>query len=93
MKARIPGKRGLSKGAKMAVEDYIDTYEKAVTRRLLKLCCVALNKDFGFGKDRLARFVGSVSDNTDPKDEVYWWHVDKLLIDQIGIEFERESNG
>ena len=48
MKARIPGKRGLSKGTKMAVEDYIDTYEKAVTRRLLKLCCVALNKDFGF---------------------------------------------
>ena len=44
MKARIPGKRGLSKGAKMAVEDYIDTYEKAVTRRILKLCCVALSK-------------------------------------------------
>ena len=24
-------------------------------------------------------------------DELLWWHVDKLLIDQIGLEFDREG--
>jgi hypothetical protein len=26
-------------------------------------------------------------------DEIVWWHVDKLVIDQIGLNFEREKDG
>lgn len=89
MKARIPGKRALSKSTKAAVEDYIDTYEKEVTRRHLKLACVALNTEFGFGKERLGKFLMKM--NGLMGDELLWWHIDKLLIDQVGLEFDREG--
>ena len=25
------------------------------------------------------------------EDEVFWSHIDKIVIDQIGVEFEREN--
>ena len=74
---------------KKAVRDYVDQYQKDVTRRLLKLACVALHLEFGFGKDRLGRFLMKM--NSLMGDELLWWHVDKLLIDQIGLEFDREE--
>ena len=89
MKARIPGRRALLKPDKKAVRDYVDQYQKDVTRRLLKLACVALHLEFGFGKDRLGRFLMKM--NSLMGDELLWWHVDKLLIDQIGLEFDREG--
>ena len=89
MKARIPGSRALLKPDKKAVRDYVDQYQKDVTRRLLKLACVALHLEFGFGKDRLGRFLMKM--NGLMGDELLWWHVDKLLIDQIGLEFDREG--
>ena len=91
MKARVPVKRALSNRTKAAVEDYIDTYEKEVTRRLLKLACVALNTEFGFGKERLQRLLQRV--NAFTADEILWWHVDKLLIDRVELAFEREQEG
>ena len=24
-------------------------------------------------------------------DELLWWHIDQLLIDQVGLEFDREG--
>ena len=89
MKARIPGRRALLKPDKQAVRDYVDQHQKDVTRRLLKLACATLHLEFGFGKDRLGRFLMKM--NGLMGDELLWWHVDKLLIDQIGLEFEREG--
>ena len=89
MKARIPGRRALLKPDKRAVRDYVDQHQKDVTRRLLKLACVTLHLHFGFGKERLGRFLMQM--NGLMGDELLWWHVDKLLIDQIGLEFDREG--
>ena len=89
MKARIPGSRALLKPDKKAVRDYVDQHQKDVTRRLLKLACVTLHLHFGFGKERLGRFLMQM--NGLMGDELLWWHVDKLLIDQVGLEFEREE--
>ena len=89
MKARIPGRRALLKPDKKAVRDYVDQHQKDVTRRLLKLSCVTLHLEFGFGKSRLGRFLMKM--NSLMGDELLWWHIDKLLIDQVGLEFEREG--
>lgn len=89
MKARIPGSRALLKPDKKAVRDYVDQHQKDVTRRLLKLACVTLHMHFGFGKERLGKFL--IQMNGLMGDELLWWHVDKLLIDQIGLEFDREG--
>ena len=89
MKARIPGSRALLKPDKKAVRDYVDQHQKDVTRRLLKLACVTLHMHFGFGKERLGKFL--VQMNGLMGDELLWWHVDKLLIDQVGLEFDREG--
>lgn len=89
MKARIPGSRALLKPDKKAVRDYVDQHQKDVTRRLLKLACVTLHMHFGFGKERLGKFLMQM--NGLMGDELLWWHVDKLLVDQIGLEFDREG--
>lgn len=89
MKARIPGRRALLKPDKQAVRDYVDQHQKDVTRRLLKLACVSLPLEFGFGKGRLGRFLMKM--NSLMGDELLWWHIDKLLIDQVGLEFDREE--
>lgn len=89
MKARIPGSRALLKPDKKAVRDYVDQHQKAVTRRLLKLACVTLHMHFGFGRERLGKFLMQM--NGLIGDELLWWHVDQLLIDQIGLEFDREG--
>lgn len=89
MKARIPGSRALLKPDKKAVRDYVDQHQKDVTRRLLKLACVTLHMHFGFGKERLGKFLMQM--NGLMGDELLWWHVDKLLIDQVGLEFDREG--
>ena len=89
MKARIPGRRALLKPDKQAVRDYVDQHQKDVTWRLLKLACVALHLEFGFGKERLGKFLMKM--NGLMGDELLWWHIDKLLIDQVGLEFDREG--
>ena len=89
MKARIPGSRALLKPDKKAVRDYVDQHQKDVTRRLLKVACVFLHLEFGFGKSRLGRFLMKM--NSLMGDELLWWHIDKLLIDQVGLEFDREG--
>ena len=89
MKARIPGSRALLKPDKKAVRDYVDQHQKDVTRRLIKLACVTLHMHFGFGRKRLGKFLMEM--NGLMGDELLWWHVDKLLIDQIGLEFDREG--
>lgn len=93
MKAHIPAKAALSKQSKQAVKEYVDSYEKDCMRRFLKLSCVALHTDEKdpHGKKRLARYLKKITELAQNDDEIFWYHVDKLLIDQLGIQFERED--
>lgn len=89
MKARIPPKRALLPPDKELIRAYVDQHQNNVTRRFLKLACAVLHTEFGFGTGRLGKFLAKLNRITD--DDIIWWHVDKLLIDQLGIEFEREE--
>ena len=93
MKAHIPAKKALSAPTKKAVREYVEEYEQDCMRRFFKLACTAIHEEFGFGKDRLARFILAASRNAERKDELFWWHTDKLLIEQLGLPFEREKEG
>lgn len=93
MRAHIPAKNALSKQSKQAVKEYVDSYEKDCMRRFFKLACLALNQGFGFGTDRLQKFIVAAGEHAGNQDEIFWWHTDKLLIDQLGLPFEREKEG
>ena len=91
MKARV--KTTLSKQAKQAVREYVDSYEKDCMRRFFKFPYITLNKKFGLGKSQLTRFIIDAVDKTSEYDEIFFRHVDQLLIDKMGIPFEREKEG
>ena len=62
-------------------------------RRWIKLLCIVLHNDFGFGVDRLGQVMDGISKLSDEEkcDPVFWEHADKLLIDQMKIKFDRED--
>ena len=96
MRARYQSSGITSKEKKEAIRNLVakemEKQRESSTRRLLKLVCISLHKEFGFGKDRLYRLGRMVNKLTaeHENDEVYWIHVDKAL-EQIGISFEPEN--
>lgn len=62
-------------------------------QRWIKLTCVVLNREFGLGHDRLVKFLGDVSAASAEKehDEIYWKHVDDIVIKELGLPFEKEN--
>lgn len=95
MKARIPGR--VTKRQEGVIREKVrDEYQRQgaeMSRRIFKLFCVALNKEFGFGKNRLSKLMSEISalSNEKQHDEVFWSHMDKVIIEQIGIDFPRED--
>lgn len=95
MRAHIPAKNALSKQSKQAVKEYVDSYEKDCMRRFFKLSCAALHDDEidPFGPKKLARYIKKITQLAETQDEILWWHLDQLLIDKLGLPFEREKEG
>lgn len=91
MKAHIPASQKLSKKSRETVKEYIENCEQDHIRRLLKMACVTLHQDFGFGTQRLSKFLSGMTKLSLDKDEILWEHMDKLIIDQMRIKFEREK--
>lgn len=97
MKARIPPKSVVSKGIRKAVQQYakeqVNKEEQTEMRRFLKIVCVALHQKFGFGKDRIADLLQEVSDLSEESDtdEIFWNHIDRVVIDEMGLDFEKED--
>lgn len=96
MKARYKASGITNKQQKEAIRNLVaeelERQRNSSTRRLLKLVCLSLHKEFGFGKDRLYRLGRVVNKLTaeHEDDEIYWTHVDNAL-EQIGISFEPED--
>ena len=96
MKARYKPTGITSKQQKEAIRNLVseelNRQRESSTRRLLKLVCISLHKEFGFGKERLHRLGRMVNEITaeHENDEIYWTHVDNALR-QIGISFEPED--
>lgn len=66
---------------------------QASVRRIYKLMCVVYNELYGHGKTRCGRAIARISELSDKRkdDEAFWAHIDRVVIDQMGIEFERED--
>ena len=86
MKARY---NRISKAQHQAIYNEIRNQQEGITRRLMKLMCIALNESEGFGNHRLHRVLGVVTLLADEsqQDEIFWTHVDRR-IRQLGITEE-----
>ena len=77
----------------LAQEGFTKNSERAM-RRWFKLLAVALNDRFGFGKDRLFRLFGDLTELIrihDEEDVEFWTHTDRRC-EQIGVLNVIEGN-
>ena len=106
MKARIPKisgndrKRMLSEveiEVKKAWEKVEEEKTIDITRRVLKTIIYKLNTEYGYGIKRISRLFNSFTKMLEEssKDEVYWEHIDRVVIEKLGLPFERDytNNG
>lgn len=92
MKARIPISRRQRRVIEEAVYTELKEQEFASTQRVFKLFCYVLHHDYGF-KKRCFDVIDKVSKLIKEQDEdlIFWEHLDKYVIDQIGMPFSREK--
>lgn len=64
-------------------------------RKFFKLMCVALHERYGFGSQRLGAVIDRISTLSDEhrQDEMFWRHVDRVVIEELGMPFDREQEG
>lgn len=99
MKARIPVKlkrEALAEINRLADREYQKVKDKEIadaTRRIFKTIVFALHKDFGFGRDRCAKALRSMTEIVEHSDtdEVFWEHIDRVVIDKLKLEFDRRD--
>lgn len=99
MKARIPPKipkqlkQEAERIAKSAYEQVREKENKDITRRVFKTMLYALYQDFGFGRDRCAKALRSMTEIVEHSDtdEVFWEHIDRVVIDKLKLEFDRRD--
>lgn len=106
MKARIPRisvnqKKKLRSEIKLEVDriwkEVEQEKENDITRRVLKTLIYVLNTEYGYGIKRISRLFGSFTKMLEEsdKDEVYWEHIDRVVVEKLGLPFERDytNNG
>ena len=51
-----------------------------------------LNQNFGFGHDRLNKALKEMTEviKHSSEDEVFWEHLDRVVIDQLKLPFQRD---
>ncbi len=93
MKARLPISNKLKQQVRQEVAREYERQGQSAARRTFKLMCAVYNELYGHGKGRCMRAVSRISELSEKRkdDEVFWTHIDKVVIDQMGIEFERED--
>lgn len=95
MKARIPTRVSNKQMAaiRQEVAKELTRQEQGYARRLFKLFCASLHQEYGFGKKRCMRAMNMANALAEEHehDEVFWHHIDTLVIDQLGLEFSREN--
>lgn len=96
MKAHIPVMARVSNKTKDTIREAVShELEKEKTnmmRRFFKLAAISLNEQFGFGENRLLRFIATINtlSTKHEDDPVYWEHVDKRC-DQLGLGLPHED--
>lgn len=96
MKARIPLTRKersrLEQEARAVCAKELEKQRDDLSRRLFKLMLYSLNEKFGFGEKRAKKALVAMTRLVEKSkdDEVFWEHVDRVVIDHLKIEFERD---
>ena len=99
MKARIPPtnkqKKILEQQAKIVIQEEMEKQRDDFTRRLFKLMFYALNEKYHFGTHRLNELMREVTEllKESDTDEIFWEHIDRHIIDRLGLKFERDYTG
>jgi hypothetical protein len=99
LKARIPVKlkrEAMAEINRLADREYQKVKDKEIadaTRRIFKTMIFALYQDFGFGRDRCAKALKSMTEIIEHSDtdEVFWEHIDRVVIDKLKLEFDRRD--
>lgn len=101
MKVKISTWDSLSKKQRAEIDEYIkirgvEVYQEEAEgnfRRYYKLLATSLNKKFGFGKKRILKVFEDISELSKDRDNdpVFWAHIDKIVIDQLGIDLQKEN--
>ncbi len=78
-------------------EEHAEAERNDMTRRILKTAVCVLNEQFGFGHDRAMKFISEFTKKLEESDRdiVFWEHIDRIVIDNLGLPFERDytNNG
>lgn len=94
MKARIPAKQILTKQMQNSIKEIVskerEKQSKELIAQILKVSLINLNRNFGFGQQRLIKFLDTVTEmfREHMHDELYWYHVDKILKEELKIDWE-----
>lgn len=92
MKARMTLDKKTKERINLEVKAEYDKQGQDLARRHIKLMCVVLNEQFGFGKERLLKLIQAYGDLSEERkeDEVFWSHIDRYL-NRIGLDFPKED--
>ena len=101
MKCRIPQRTQMPRLDMQKAREFlheeaqriVEEKSNAATRRNLKLLAYSINRRYGFGKGRimeLLMFFNKTIEEGEANPD-FWRHLDAVVIDEIGIEFDREE--
>ena len=99
MKARIPPtnqqKKVLQQQAKIVIQEEMEKQRDEFSRKLFKLMCYVLNEKHNFGNQRLSNLIIEIAEliKEADTDVIFWEHIDRHVIDRLGIKFERDYTG
>lgn len=94
MKARVPARQKLSKEMQVSIQEFVtkerEEQSKKLIEQILKVSIINLNRNFGFGQQRLIKFIDTVTDMFEEhrEDDLYWYHVDKILKEELKLDME-----
>lgn len=83
----------LTKYIKQQAFKLYDEEANGLIRRCYKTIAVALHRKHGFGRTRIMQLMDEVSDISKLRsmDDVFWRHIDDIIINEIKLEFNREK--
>ena len=96
MKARIPmnnyQRSLIEKEIEILAKKEVERQSIVQMRKFFKLSACVLNENFKFGHDRILKFINSISEliSQSDEDEIFWEHIDMLVIDRLQIPFDRD---
>jgi len=97
MRSRLPAVNRITNSQRKALVEFAEKEIEERTqdriRKILKLMCYTLNREYGYGKHRLTTTCLGIEKISLEKDddEVFWAHIDRVVIDELGMEFDREE--